>query len=93
MAKVSLRDIYKSFDKTEVIHGVSCDIADGEFIVLLGPSGCGKSTVLRMIAGLETITSGEISIGDNRGQSEGTCRPGHRHGVSELRPLPPHERV
>ena len=64
MAKVSLRDIYKSFDKTEVIHGVSCDIADGEFIVLLGPSGCGKSTVLRMIAGLETITSGEISIGE-----------------------------
>ena len=48
MADVSLRDIYKSFGKTEVIHGISCDIHDGEFIVILGPSGCGKSTVLRL---------------------------------------------
>lgn len=62
MSDVSLKDIYKSFGKTEVIHGISCDINDGEFIVILGPSGCGKSTVLRMIAGLEVITSGEISI-------------------------------
>jgi sn-glycerol 3-phosphate transport system ATP-binding protein len=63
MANVNLKAVYKSFGKTEVIHGVSCDIADGEFIVLLGPSGCGKSTVLRMIAGLETVTRGEITIG------------------------------
>jgi len=63
MAQVSLREVYKSFGKTEVIHGVSCEIMDGEFIVLLGPSGCGKSTVLRMIAGLETVTKGEIAIG------------------------------
>ena len=62
MADVSLRDVYKSFGKTEVIHGISCDINNGEFIVILGPSGCGKSTVLRMIAGLEIITKGEISI-------------------------------
>jgi sn-glycerol 3-phosphate transport system ATP-binding protein len=62
MADVSLRDIYKSFGKNEVIHGISCDIHDGEFIVILGPSGCGKSTVLRMIAGLEVITEGEIAI-------------------------------
>ena len=62
MAGVSLENIYKSFGKTEVIHGISCDIKDGEFIVILGPSGCGKSTVLRMIAGLEVITDGEISI-------------------------------
>ncbi len=62
MADVSLKDIYKKFGKTEVIHGISCDIDDGEFIVLLGPSGCGKSTVLRMIAGLEVITDGQISI-------------------------------
>ncbi len=54
MANVSLRDVFKSFGKTEVIHGISFDIDDSEFIVLLGPSGCGKSTVLRMIAGLET---------------------------------------
>jgi sn-glycerol 3-phosphate transport system ATP-binding protein len=62
MADVSLRDIYKSFGKIEVIYGISCDVHDGEFIVLLGPSGCGKSTVLRMIAGLEVITKGDIAI-------------------------------
>jgi sn-glycerol 3-phosphate transport system ATP-binding protein len=62
MADVSLKDVHKSFGKSEVIHGISCDIKDGEFIVILGPSGCGKSTVLRMIAGLEVITGGEIAI-------------------------------
>jgi sn-glycerol 3-phosphate transport system ATP-binding protein len=62
MADVNLKDVYKKFGKTEVIHGISCEIRDGEFIVILGPSGCGKSTVLRMIAGLEVITQGEIAI-------------------------------
>lgn len=62
MADVSLKNVYKSFGKIEVIHGISCDIKDGEFIVILGPSGCGKSTLLRMVAGLEAITKGEISI-------------------------------
>src|SRR5210317_947582 len=62
MADVSLKQVYKSFGKTEVIHGISCDIKEGEFIVILGPSGCGKSTLLRMIAGLEVITAGEIEI-------------------------------
>jgi sn-glycerol 3-phosphate transport system ATP-binding protein len=62
MADVTLKNIYKSFGKTEVIHGISCDIKDGEFIAILGPSGCGKSTVLRMIAGLEVITDGDIAI-------------------------------
>ncbi|HDR15884.1 MAG TPA: sn-glycerol-3-phosphate import ATP-binding protein UgpC [Desulfobacteraceae bacterium] len=64
MSNVLLRQVRKSYGKTEVVHGVDCDISDGEFIVTLGPSGCGKSTVLRMIAGLERITSGEIRIGD-----------------------------
>ena len=63
MATVSIRDIYKSFGTVEVIHGVSIDIADGEFTILVGPSGCGKSTLLRMIAGLEDIIDGEIAIG------------------------------
>ena len=63
MASVSLRDIRKSYDGVEVIHGVDCEIVDGEFIVILGPSGCGKSTLLRMIAGLEAITGGEVAIG------------------------------
>jgi len=62
MAHVSLKNVYKSFGKNEVIHGISCDIHDGMFVVILGPSGCGKSTVLRMIAGLEVITKGEIAI-------------------------------
>jgi len=62
MADVNLKNVFKSFGKNEVIHGISCDIQDGEFIVILGPSGCGKSTLLRMIAGLEEITQGEIGI-------------------------------
>jgi sn-glycerol 3-phosphate transport system ATP-binding protein len=62
MATVSLRDVRKSYGPTEVIHGVSIDIADGEFVVIVGPSGCGKSTLLRMVAGLEPITAGTIEI-------------------------------
>jgi sn-glycerol 3-phosphate transport system ATP-binding protein len=64
MANLQLREVRKSYGTTEVIHGVSFDAADGEFIVIVGPSGCGKSTLLRMVAGLETITAGEIIIGD-----------------------------
>ncbi len=64
MANISLRGVRKSYGKTEVIHGVDCDMHNGEFIVIVGPSGCGKSTLLRMIAGLEGVTSGEVSIGD-----------------------------
>jgi len=64
MAGVSIRNVHKSFGAVQVIQGISMDIADGEFVVMVGPSGCGKSTLLRMVAGLETITSGEISIGD-----------------------------
>jgi multiple sugar transport system ATP-binding protein len=63
MASVSIDRVEKSFGTAAVIHGVSIDIADGEFVVLVGPSGCGKSTLLRMIAGLEPITGGTISIG------------------------------
>ena len=64
MASVSFRDIKKSFGKTDVLHGISFDITEGEFVVLVGPSGCGKSTLLRMLAGLEEITGGEILIDD-----------------------------
>jgi multiple sugar transport system ATP-binding protein len=63
MANVSIRNVRKSFGSTEVLHGVTVEIADGEFVILVGPSGCGKSTLLRMIAGLENITGGEIAIG------------------------------
>src|SRR5205085_9591164 len=64
MAPVAIREVRKAFGAVEVIHGVSVLIGDGEFVVLVGPSGCGKTTLLRMIAGLENITAGEISIGE-----------------------------
>jgi len=64
MAQVALRNVVKTFDKTPAVQGINLDIADREFIVLVGPSGCGKSTTLRMIAGLEEATAGEIYIGD-----------------------------
>ena len=63
MAAVHIREVHKHFGGNHIIRGVSIDIADGEFAVLVGPSGCGKSTLLRMIAGLEEIGSGEIEIG------------------------------
>ena len=62
MGAMSVRNVRKNYGAVEVLHGVSLDIRDGEFVILVGPSGCGKSTLLRMIAGLEAITSGEISI-------------------------------
>ncbi len=63
MADVSLRNISKAFGKVKVLHGISLDVKDGEFVVFVGPSGCGKSTALRIIAGLEEISSGELHIG------------------------------
>src|SRR6476660_1185678 len=64
MAEIRLAEVTKSFGAVTAVDGVSLDIADGEFLVLVGPSGCGKSTLLRMIAGLEDVTAGEIWIGD-----------------------------
>jgi multiple sugar transport system ATP-binding protein len=64
MADVAIRELRKAYGELEVIHGVSLDIPDGQFVVLVGPSGCGKSTLLRMIAGLEGITGGAIRIGE-----------------------------
>jgi multiple sugar transport system ATP-binding protein len=63
MATVEFRNVRKAFGSVEVLHGVSVDITDSEFVVLVGPSGCGKSTLLRMLAGLENISAGEIAIG------------------------------
>src|SRR5438132_9808860 len=64
MAEVALRNIVKTFDRTPAVAGIDLDISDREFVVLVGPSGCGKTTTLRMVAGLEEATSGEIYIGD-----------------------------
>jgi multiple sugar transport system ATP-binding protein len=63
MAAVNIKGVHKHFGGNHIIRGVDVDIADGEFAVLVGPSGCGKSTLLRMLAGLEEIGAGEISIG------------------------------
>ncbi len=63
MASLTVRNLYKSFGAVEVLKGIDLEAETGEFVVLVGPSGCGKSTLLAMIAGLETITSGEIAIG------------------------------
>jgi multiple sugar transport system ATP-binding protein len=63
MAQVSIRKVEKSYESYKAVHGIDLEIGDEEFVVLVGPSGCGKSTTLRMIAGLEEITAGEIWIG------------------------------
>jgi sn-glycerol 3-phosphate transport system ATP-binding protein len=62
MATVTLDGVRKSFADREVVHGVSCEIGDGELVVVVGPSGCGKSTLLRMVAGLETVSAGTVAI-------------------------------
>ena len=72
MAQVTLRKVVKRYDDIEAVRGIDLDIADKEFVVLVGPSGCGKSTTLRMIAGLEEITDGEIARSAAR--SSTTCR-------------------
>jgi multiple sugar transport system ATP-binding protein len=75
VANVGLREVRKAYGTTAVLHGISVDIRDGEFVTLVGPSGCGKSTLLRMIAGLEDITGGEIQIG---GRTVNGVRPKDR---------------
>ena len=62
MANLIIRDLVKAYDKTEVLHGINLEVKDGEFVVFVGPSGCGKSTTLRLIAGLEEVSSGVIEI-------------------------------
>lgn len=64
--QIGFRNVTKTFGNTKVVDDLSLEIADGEFVVLLGPSGCGKTTTLRMLAGLESVTSGDIYIGDER---------------------------
>ncbi|MEZ0600984.1 ABC transporter ATP-binding protein [Paraburkholderia sp. IW21] len=69
MAAVQLSGIFKRYGDTQVVHGIDLDIDDGEFVVLVGPSGCGKSTLMRMVAGLEEISGGDLMIGGTRANS------------------------
>ena len=78
MADVELKSVSKKFGNTEVLHSVDLRVEDQEFVVFVGPSGCGKTTLLRLIAGLEDVTEGQISIDGNR--------------VEELRPSKHEER-
>ena len=64
MSTIQIKDVKKSYGALQVVHGVSLDIKDGEFLILVGPSGCGKSTLLRMIAGLEDISDGQVIVDD-----------------------------
>ena len=75
MGQVSLKGIRKCYGAVEVIAGIDLDVHDGEFVVFVGPSGCGKSTMLRMIAGLEDITAGDLLID---GQRANDVRPADR---------------
>ena len=94
MAEVILKNIRKVYDKEVVaVDDANIEIKDKEFVVLVGPSGCGKSTTLRMIAGLEEITAGEISIDGTIVNDVTPQGPRHRHGLPELRALPAHERL
>ena len=76
MSTVELKKVYKRFDNNEVLHDINLKIGEGEFVVLVGPSGCGKSTTLRLIAGLEEITEGEVLIDD---KVVNMIEPNHRN--------------
>lgn len=76
MAAIRIEQVVKRFGDTEVIHPLDLDVSDGEFLVFVGPSGCGKSTMLRMIAGLEPVSNGEIYIGGERVDHLGPAQRG-----------------
>jgi oligogalacturonide transport system ATP-binding protein len=94
MAQLSLRKVEKTYPNGfKAVHGVDLEVRDGEFMVFVGPSGCAKSTLLRMIAGLESISGGELRIGDRVVNDPAAQAARHRDGVPELRAVPPHEGV
>ena len=94
MAEIVLDGVSKRFpDGYEAVKDMNLEVGDGEFVILVGPSGCGKSTALRMIAGLEDITEGELRIGETGRQRPRAQGSRHRDGVSELRALSPHDRA
>ncbi len=85
MATVRFSGVNKSYGSTPVVSDLNLELPDGSFTVLVGPSGCGKSTSLRMLAGLESVTSGTITIGDRDVTASAAARPRRRDGLPELR--------
>ncbi len=88
MADVTLRKVIKRYDDVEAVRGIDLDIADHEFVVLVGPSGCGKSTTLRMIAGLEDITDGDIMIGGDQSLVGFSSDAFELHRAANVEPVP-----
>ncbi len=82
---VDIKNVVKRYGNITALHGVSLAIGDNEFFTLLGPSGCGKTTLLRMIAGFEDVTEGEIRLLRREHRPAGAEPPPGQHGVSELR--------
>ena len=94
MADIRLEKVNKIYPSdVRAVEDVTLHIRDGEFMILLGPSGCGKSTTLRMIAGLESITSGDLYIGDEARQRDRSARSQSRFRVPELCALSAHDRA
>ncbi len=93
VARLELKDLRKSFQSVEVIHGINLTVNDGSFTVFVGPSGCGKSTLLRMIAGLEEVTSGEVLLDLHAPRSLSSRRAGHGNGVPIVCALSAYERL
>ena len=91
MAGIRLVNLIKRFGKVEAVKNVNLEVRDGEFTVLVGPSGCGKSTTLRMIAGLEDISEGEIYIGERLVNDLAAKGQGYCHGVSGVCALSPYD--
>ena len=94
MANLSLKDVCKVYPNGfEAVKDFNLEIADQEFIIFVGPSGCGKSTTLRMIAGLEDISSGELRIGDKISKRCRTKGQRYRHGIPELRSVSSYDSI
>ncbi len=93
MASVTYDHVTKQFGEVKAVNDLMLEIKDKEFLVLVGPSGCGKTTALRLLAGLEEISAGNIYIGGARGQRCRAQRPRYRNGVPVVCALSPHERL
>ncbi len=89
MASVTYKNVVKKFGDTTAVDNVSFHVEDKEFLVLVGPSGCGKTTALRLLAGLEDVTDGEVSDRRPRSQRNRPQRPRYCHGLPILCPVSP----